>query len=180
MNSPSDDLYFRDIQPVFNLIGHAKESGMNQWRDLTNKDGSIYKPLLFAIKKQIERLEKSSSQNICSNLLGYLIGKNDFYKVVLERKKAVSIQGFNFNATLNKSANDVAPIHRVSVSRLPKRIHSIEFRDHSNNTLNIVMDEGWSISMRIHNAKKELENSLKLDVQLIGIPQNQYRETLFL
>lgn len=133
-----------------------------------------------AIKKQIERIEELKGKAICSNFLTYLIGKNDFYKVVLEGIKSVSIQGFNFNSSLNQPADTQIPKHRVPVSKLPSRIYKIEFKDDSNNTINIIMDEGWSISMRIHNASTRIENSLKLDVQLIGVPQNQYRETLSL
>jgi len=117
---------------------------------------------------------------VLCDFLAYLIGKNDFYKVVLEGKKAVSIQGFNFHGTLNQPADNHAPKHRVYVSKLPSRIYKIEFKDNSNNTIHIIMDKGWSISMRIHNASTRIENSLKLDVQLIGIPQNQFRETLSL
>jgi|SRR3989304_3465784 len=178
LNSPSDIEYFNEITPVFTLIDSLRKSGTQKWLEVKNKDTSIYKPLLEAIKNQIERLDKSKGQSICSNFLAYLIGKNDFYKVVLEGKKDVSIQGFNFNGTLTQLADSHVPKHRVSVLKLPSKIYKIEFKDNSNNTIHIIMDEGWSISMRIHNASTRIENSLKLDVQLIGVPQTQYREIL--
>jgi len=178
MNSPSDAIYFQEITPVFNLIDSSKKSGKQNWRDLANKGTDIYKPLMEAIKNQIERLDKSCGQSICSNLLTYLIGKNDFYKVVLENRRAVSLQGFNFNSTLNKSADTVAPKYKVPASKLPTKIYKIEFKNNSNNTIHIILDGGWAISMRIHNATTRIENSLKLDVQLIGVPPNQYKETL--
>jgi hypothetical protein len=178
LKSSSDTDYFNEITPVFTRINSLRRSGTKAWNEVMNKDTTIYKPLLNAIKNQIERLDKSKGQVICSNFLAYLIGRNDFYKVVLERKKAVSIQGFNFNGSLNQQADKHAPKHKVPVSKLPTRIYKIEFKDNSNNTLHIIMDEGWSVSMRIHNASTKIENSLKLDVQLIGVPQNQYRETL--
>ncbi|MBU0670565.1 HaeIII family restriction endonuclease [Patescibacteria group bacterium] len=178
LNFPSDSDYFNEINPVFTLIDSLRKSGTQKWLEVKNKDTSIYKPLLESIRNQIERFNKSKGQVICGNFLAYLIGKNDFYKVVLEGKKSVSIQGFNFNNTLNQPADNHQPKHRVSVLKLPTRIYKIEFKDNSNNTINVIMDEGWSISMRIHNASTKIENSLKLDVQLIGVPQTQYRETL--
>lgn len=36
----------------------------------------------------------------------------------------------------------------------------------------MVMDNGWQISFRIHNALSRLEPSLKFDIQLIDIPQS--------
>lgn len=180
LNFSSDSDYFNEINSVFTLIDSLRKSGTQKWLEVRNKDTFIYKPLLEAIKNQIERLNKSKGQIICSNFLAYLIGKNDFYKVVLEGKKSVSIQGFNFTNTLNQSADNHHPKHRVSVLKLPTRIYKIEFKDNSINTIHIAMDEGWSISMRIHNASTKIENSLKLDVQLIGVPHGQYRETLSL
>ncbi|WP_374110347.1 HaeIII family restriction endonuclease [uncultured Streptococcus sp.] len=32
------------------------------------------------------------------------------------------------------------------------------------------MDNGWTISFRIHNASSRIEPSLKFDIQLIGFP----------
>jgi len=42
----------------------------------------------------------------------------------------------------------------------------------SDNTLHVVCDEGWSISMRIHNAESQVIPSLKFDVQLISVPHS--------
>ena len=42
----------------------------------------------------------------------------------------------------------------------------------SDNTLEIVSDEGWSISMRIHSAESKVIPSLKFDVQLISLPHS--------
>ncbi len=178
LNFPSDSNYFSEIASVFTSIDSLRGNGIKAWNEIIDKDTTIYKPLLEAIKNQIERLYKSKGRVICSNFLTYLIGKNDFYKVVLEGKKAVSIQGFNFNGFLNQQADKHSPKHKVPVSKLPTRIYTIEFEDNSNNTIHIIMDKGWSISMRIHNASTKIERSLKLDVQLIGVPQSQYRETL--
>ena len=40
----------------------------------------------------------------------------------------------------------------------------------SNNTATIVCDGGWSFSLRIHNASKKVETSLKFDVRVVSNP----------
>ena len=42
----------------------------------------------------------------------------------------------------------------------------------SNNTVEIVCDEGWALTMRIHNASSKVEPSLKFDVQLVSLPNS--------
>lgn len=179
-NSHSGDEYFNEISPVFLLIRSLRASANNKWSDILDKETVIYSPLLEAMKNEINRIVESGGDEMCGNFLSYLIGKKDFYKVVVEGKKSVSLQGFNFNGTLNQSADKYQPKYRVPVLKLPKKIHNIELKDDSKSTLNITMDGGWSVALRIHSASTKIENSLKLDAQLIGVPQNQYRETMSL
>ena len=47
------------------------------------------------------------------------------------------------------------------------------------NTLEMVLNKGWSISFRIHNANKKLDNSLKFAVKLIGNPPVLFSQFLF-
>ena len=75
-------------------------------------------------------------------------------------------------------ADKEKPEQHVATLKLPTEIYNIEFKKSSKNTIKITMDNGWAISMRIHNAATNIENSLKLDVQMIGIPSDQYREIL--
>ena len=42
----------------------------------------------------------------------------------------------------------------------------------SDNKVTIVCDEGWTLTMRIHNASSKIEPSLKFDVQLISVPNS--------
>lgn len=55
---------------------------------------------------------------------------------------------------------------------LPTTIYNLDYKRGSKNTLELVMDNGWQISFRIHNALSRLEPSLKFDIQLIDIPQS--------
>jgi hypothetical protein len=56
----------------------------------------------------------------------------------------------------------------------------MDFKTSSLNTLSMVMDKGWQVSFRIHNATSKLELSLKFDIQLIGNPPNLFTQYLFL
>ncbi|MXX98681.1 MAG: HaeIII family restriction endonuclease, partial [Gammaproteobacteria bacterium] len=54
--------------------------------------------------------------------------------------------------------------------KLPSRIIEIEFKPRSKNTVLMVLDEGWQVSFRIHNARSMIEPSLKFDINLKGHP----------
>ena len=43
----------------------------------------------------------------------------------------------------------------------------------------MILDEGWQISFRIHNASLKLETSLKFDINLIGNPPILFTQHLF-
>ncbi len=49
-------------------------------------------------------------------------------------------------------------------------IINYDFKKNSSTILELIMDNGWQISFRIHNASSKVEPSLKFDVQLILQP----------
>ena len=59
---------------------------------------------------------------------------------------------------------------------MPTRFYHIGFKPNSDNTVEVVCDEGWQISMRIHNASSRVEPSLKFDVQLISFLSAVYAQ----
>ena len=59
---------------------------------------------------------------------------------------------------------------------MPTQFYHIDFKSGSDNTVEVVCDEGWQISMRIHNASSRVEPSLKFDVQLISFPSSVYAQ----
>ena len=48
----------------------------------------------------------------------------------------------------------------------------MDFKKDSTNTIQIICDNGWTLSLRIHNASEWVEPSLKFDIQLVGVPNN--------
>ena len=107
-------------------------------------------------------------------LLSYILGRYDFYKVAMSDKERITkIYVFNMHKTLGKDA-DIKP----RVLRLPDRIEDIKFKAGSKNTAVITFDNDWKVSMRIHNAEKEVTNSLKFDTKITSYPAtlNVYSE----
>jgi len=169
MGCPCDERYWRDISAVFDCI--KPFVAVREWNEFEDKDETVYVPLLNAVKDQILRFAEQPDLNCPTRLLHYLIGRNDFYKaIVVPHERRLDVQGFNLNGTLGQSTRRRHPLIKVMPLRLPSHIYSIHFAEDSTNTIYIIMDEGWQVSMRIHNASRLVESSLKLDVRLAGMP----------
>jgi hypothetical protein len=172
-----DYQYWNDIRPVFEEIQPCVHE-RRLWRDVDWKEERVYVPLLTAVRDQIKRIYDSNGKAPVANLLHYLIGKNDFYKAIVRSKNRIlEVQGFNINGTLGLPALKKNPVIKVSQLALPSRLYGIHFVEGSSNTIRLVMDQGWQISMRIHSASKLVENSLKMDIRLEGIPTHIFTQT---
>ncbi|MDQ9148301.1 HaeIII family restriction endonuclease [Bacillus velezensis] len=174
----STDQYFKNIIPLFKELDELKQKGLF-WRELENKSENFYKPVLEALNNELKVLDGMYPGEIPKRLLSYLLGRHDFYKAIVDTKnKTTEIQAFNLYGTLNKIIHGNRPKLRVPQLKLPKRFYDIHFKEGSNTTLIIVCDEGWTISARIHNASSKVESSLKLDVQIAGLPPTLYRQVV--
>lgn len=71
------------------------------------------------------------------------------------------------------------PQYKTPRLNYPTRIVEFEFKKGSETTLNMIMDEGWEVSFRIHSADKTVESSLKFDITLIGNPPILFTQHLF-
>ncbi|MEC0379490.1 MULTISPECIES: HaeIII family restriction endonuclease [Bacillus] len=174
----STDEYFKNIIPLFKELDELKQKGLF-WRELENKSENFYKPVLEALNNELKVLDGMYPGEIPKRLLSYLLGRHDFYKAIVDTKnKTTEIQAFNLYGTLNKIIHGNRPKLRVPQLKLPKRFYDIHFKEGYNTTLIIVCDEGWTISARIHNASSKVESSLKLDVQIAGLPPTLYRQVV--
>ncbi len=174
--------YFEAVFPIFEELSEirrrAKMTGNRiKWSDLPgNKAERYYRPLLEAFKREL--------LYICANnleapkrLIQYLLGRYDFYKVISdEGHQTTRVEAVNINGTLNRPSANHRSIADVGRLRLPTRIYHLDFKPESNNTLLLACDNGWEISMRIHNASSFVEPSLKFDVQLISLPSSIYAQ----
>ncbi|GAA7231170.1 hypothetical protein ID0463_10160 [Helicobacter pylori] len=161
--------YKDTIKPLFEKLENAKKEGM-LWRDFPNKEQEIYAPLLQAFKKEVLRIDENKKNKVPQKMVEYLLGKYDFYKaILLEREQKTKLEAYYFNNTLNRSVKN-KPKRIIPLSKLPTRMIYFDFKPKSFNTLELVLDEGWSFSLRIHNASSRVEPSLKFDIKLLSIP----------
>lgn len=166
----SDD-YFNEIEPIFSDLEAYRLLG-KKWNEIDSKEDNVYVPLLNAFMKELKRLICIYKDEIPKSLVCYLLGKNDFYKIITQDGKKQSIlQGYNLYGTLNKSTKSIKPTNKVHLLKLPSKIYDISFKEKSKNTIIVTCDGGWALSFRIHNASSKVEPSLKFDIQLTGIPQ---------
>lgn len=171
-HSCSND-YFTEIHPYFEEMRVLKNNHV-KWRDVNAKADRFYVPVLTAFINELTRIT-NEHEDAASNLVKYLIGRNDFYKVISdERRQTTTIQGFNFNGTLNRAAGGIQPQIRVHNLVLPTRAYRISMKPNSNTTVIVECDNSWSFAMRIHNAETYEEESLKFDVRLSGAPTHLY------
>ena len=164
--------YWDKVKPVFaKLTKLRKDSNRTMlWDDVEDKANEYYWPVLDAWAEEIKSFCDQSAKKqaeICKSIILYLIGKYDFYKVMCEGQKRVSIQGFNFNNTL-----------ATRKTKYPDSIIAVNSKNGGQYSKTIVFNHGFSINFRIHSASSRVESSLKFDVTAIGLPVNEvYQQT---
>lgn len=127
-------------------------------------------PLLRAFMNEVKR-SYAEHPDIPRKMVEYLLGEFDFYKIIsVDSRRVTRIQGFNLHGTLNRAASRRRAYINVPIVPLPTRIVSLDYKPSSGNTVELYLDGGWQFSFRIHNAKTEVESSLKFDIQMVGIP----------
>lgn len=167
---PCSKEYWDKIIPVFDYLAKEKNNG-TKFNELPNKENDVYVPILKAFIEEINS-QYQQHKEIPSKLVEYLLGKFDFYKVIsIDNKRLTTIQGFNLHGTLNQDGvTNLKPTIEVPLVSLPTRIVKLDFVPGSTNKVELYMDEGWQFTFRIHNAATKVEPSLKLDIQIVGMP----------
>ena len=177
---PNSVTYFSEITPIFSFLEEKKTNDKNaKWRSITNKSDTVYIPILNAFKKELEKLNNENPEIVPGKLVRYLIGSNDFYKIIKGKNK-VEIHAFNLYGSLNQALNENKPKAKVTKVKLPDRLIEVVFKNNSKTTLLITLNEGWQFSCRIHSAKSNIETSLKFDVNLVSTPHSLFTNQLFI
>ena len=171
--------YFDTVTPIFdNLEKIRKDSGAKKkWSELGDYHSAIYVPILSAFIKELTNLYKKDSVSVASNLIAYLVGNKDFYKVI-KRKNSVEIHAYNLNGTLNLPFKNILPKYKTPKVPLPTEIVDIDFKVNSSTTAIVTMNNDWTLSFRIHNASSRVESSLKFDINLLKSPEKLFKNTL--
>ena len=180
---PCSTAYFDSVSKIFDPL-KSFISSKTKWDDSpVDKINDVYKPLLTAFMDEFKRIYEVHKAAVPQALVQYLIGENDFYKVIdLESKRATVVLPVNLHKSLNIPYNDHKSLLTVDKPKLPSVIYHIGFKKEyssktkqiitSDNTIIITCDEGWTFSLRIHNASSKIEKSLKFDVQAVSTPDN--------
>jgi hypothetical protein len=163
--------YFTEIKPIFDELAKLRTASKatQKWSTLGDYHTSVYVPILDAFKKELLRLDNENPGIVAQKLVEYLIGNQDFYKVI-KGKHEVEIQGYNLYGTLNKPFQNVKSKYKIPRLKLPNRLIEIVYQDNSKTTLIVSLTDGWQISFRIHNASSRIEPSLKFDINLKANP----------
>lgn len=169
--SPCDDSYWDAVKPIFARLKTLKGDKV-AWHDMPDKEDSVYKPIVEAFINELNRAYKAD-KTIPARLISYLLGIRDFYKVVaIDNKQITEFQSFNLRGELNKNGRKNKPTLIIPKADLPTEIISLRFKPGSKSTAELYLNNGWSLSFRIHNASTIVEPSLKFDIQFLGVPAN--------
>lgn len=180
---PCSSEYFDKVIPLFSelrkLRDESKKDGKPMlWDEIDNKVDRYYKPILEAFIEELKRIDYDNKGRVPEALIRYLLGRYDFYKVITDdRNRTTRVEAINIAGTLNANSGKEKPITKVPVLKMPTQFYHIDFKANSDNTIEVVCDEGWQISMRIHNASSRVEPSLKFDVQLVSFPSSLFTQT---
>lgn len=167
--------YFSEIKPIFDELAKLRTASKatQKWSTLGDYHTSVYVPILDAFKKELIRLDKENPGIVAQRLVEYLIGNQDFYKVIKGKNK-VEIQAYNLHGTLSLPFENIKPKLKLQKLKLPNRLIEIVYQDNSKTTLLVSLTEGWQISFRIHNASSRIEPSLKFDINLMSSPHTLF------
>ncbi len=177
-NKKCSEEYFDNVRKVFTPLrtirDESKANGSPAlWNVIGDKETECYVPVLEAFMKELRRLDSEYPGEIPERLIRYLIGTNDFYKVIMNDQRGFTqIESININGSLNQSDGKRKALVDVPLMKMPTKFYEIGFKEGSRNTIVVVCDCGWNVSMRIHNASSKIEPSLKFDVQLLAMPSS--------
>ena len=156
--------YWQEVKPLFDRLKDEKKRG-SKWSELPDKESGVYIPLLKAFMAEIKRAAQADAA-MPQKMVEYLIGTKDYYKIIsYDKNQTTVIRTFNIHNTLAVQADQAIP-----TVQLPTKIVDLKFRSWGNNTVEMHLNNGWSLSFRIHNASAKVEPSLKFDIQFLKMP----------
>ncbi len=181
LNVPCSIDYFEEIKPIFDNLAKLRTASKStqKWDTLGDYHSSVYVPVLDAFRKELLRLDVDNVGIVAERLIEYLIGRQDFYKVIKGKNK-VEIQAYNLHGTLNLPFENIKPKAKIQKLKLPNRLIEVVYQENSKTTLLVTLNEGWQISFRIHNASSRIEPSLKFDINLVSAPHSLFSNQLFI
>lgn len=172
---PCSKSYFEEIKPIFDTLVSLR-TAKKKWSEIPNKEDDFYVPLLNAFISEFNRLFAEHNADATAGIIKYLLGsnRNDYYKLIHHNNHKTTVIPFNICGTLNLASKSKSPGIVIPRINLPTRIIELDFKKNSKTTVELTLDNGWSLSFRIHNASSRVEPSLKFDIQLVGQPADLF------
>lgn len=173
--------YFKKVVPLFSELREIRDKSKLDgnpalWNNIEGKAEKYYIPVLHAFMEELSKIN-SENENIPEKMIRYLLGRYDFYKVITDDKnRTTRVEAINIVGTLNQQSGNIKSIAKIPMLKMPTQFYHIGFKSGSDNTIEVVCDEGWQISMRIHSASSRIEPSLKFDVNLISLPSSVHTQ----
>lgn len=159
--------YWQAVGKIFDYIQKNLDAGVDKWRDLPDKKGKVYAPMLAAFMDEIERQYNKNGADFIAKLLEYMIGTYDFYRVMKENGNVI-LESFNMKGSL-RWGNQLPT---------PSLLHDKSISPKSSATAILTFDQGWALSFRLHSAESKLVPSLKFDVRMTGQPTKRQTHTI--
>jgi hypothetical protein len=179
---PCSREYFDKVGPLFAKLREIRDMSKQEgspvlWSDMEGKAEKYYIPILIAFIEELQHIYDLNQGNIPEKLVRYLLGRHDFYKVITDDiHRTTRVEAINISGTLNQKSGAMKSITNVPILKMPSQFYHIGFKPGSDNTIQVICDEGWQISMRIHSASSKVEPSLKFDVNLISLPTSVHTQ----
>lgn len=166
---PCSQEYWETVSPILDRLKAGKANG-EKWSEFPNKETEVYIPILKAFMNEINR-SYSIDKDLPQKLLEYLIGVEDYYKIVSRDNKHLTlIHTFNVHGNLNKPSKVKVSAITVPIVELPTELVALKMKKDSDNTAEMYLNNGWQLSFRIHSADSKVEPSLKFAIKFEGMP----------
>jgi len=159
------EAFWRRIRPIFEELAEirSQSDATARWSDLNRVPERFYWPVLDAFERELIRLTgqgADSAPQVTRNLVAYLVGNRDFYKVIDRSKNdVVELLAFNFNETLS-----------VGKTRFPEHVIGVDRLNGGQFSKTVRLSRGFTFNFRIHSASSRVEPSLKFDITAVSLP----------
>ena len=171
--------YWNQVNPIFDELRRIKEESAStaQFADIGDlREGYLW-PVLNAFEAEIKRqiaLQDSGRPNVATQVVRYVIGVRDFYKLIRQTDESlVVVQAFNFGGTL-RGRRSIMPETLIDVEDLSPGSSLVARNDP---TKVLTFDRGYAFSFRLHNGDGLVRPSLKLAVGAVGLPAREIYTT---
>lgn len=172
---PCTSTYWENIRKPMEIL---KANLGTPWGLLKDKKETIYYPMTQAFIDEMN-LQSQRKTELPRLLIEYLLGKFDFYKLMTHNaQKITNIQAFNLRGFLNQECDGNSPLIRIpqQTNQYPSRIVSVNRYRNRPAWVEIILDNGWQFTLRLHNAETLIQTSLKFDIRFAGSPVNTWSE----